>query len=252
MNRQTLLKFAQVLLIILVAVGLDQWTKHIASTRLATARGGFQHYIHLTVPPEFDGKTVKEYLAAEFMPTNTEDELQRIIFSTTNDAAVAVRATDTVHAGDKLEVRWREVVVIPDHWDYQYTRNPGAAFSFLAGAPDSVRAPFFIVISILAVLVILWILRGVRRDQQLLIFALSFVCGGAIGNLIDRVRFGYVIDFVVWKWTDVYRWPTFNIADSFIVVGVSLMLIEMLIDGIKARKLEKSPEAETTETSETP
>ena len=243
MNRATILKFAQVLLIIVVAVALDQWTKHIASDRLATTRGSFQHYIYLTVPPEFDGKTVKDYLASEFMPENTEDELKRIIFSTTNDAAVAVRAQDAVKAGDKLEVRWREVTIIPNHWDYQYTRNPGAAFSFLANAPDSIRAPFFIIVSILAVLVIFWILKGVRPDQQLLLIALSCVCGGAIGNLIDRVRFEYVIDFIVWKWTDEYRWPTFNIADSFIVIGVSLMVIEMIIDGIQSRKAEAPAEA---------
>ncbi len=248
MNREMLLKFAQVLVIIVVAVGLDQWTKDIASNRLATSRGSFNHFIQLDVPPEADGKTVQEFLASEFAPANTEDELKRIAFSTTTDAAVAVRASDTVKAGQKLEVRWREVVVIPNHWDYQYTRNPGAAFSFLANAPDSVRAPFFIVVSILAVLVILWILRGVALQQQLLVWALSFVCGGAIGNLIDRIRYEYVIDFIVWKWTDVYRWPTFNIADSFIVIGVSLMVIEMIIDAIKSKKAPKI-EAESAEST---
>lgn len=239
MNREMLLKFAQVLVIVLLAVVLDQWTKSVASDRLATSRGSFQHYIHLTVPQEFDGKTVQDYLAAEFMPSNTEDELKRIIFSTTTDGAVSVRASDPVKAGDKLEVRWREIVVIPDHWDYQYTRNPGAAFSFLATAPDSVRAPFFIVVSIIAVLVIFWILRGVQLQQQILVFALSFVSGGAIGNLIDRIRFEYVIDFIVWKWTDEYRWPTFNIADSFIVVGVALMIIDMIVESLRARKVEQ-------------
>ncbi len=248
MNREMLLKFAQVLVIIVVAVGLDQWTKDIASDRLATSRGSFNHFIQLEVPPESDGKTVLEYLTSEFAPANTEDEIKRIAFSTTTDAAVAVNSSDTVKTGQKLEVRWREIVIIPDHWDYQYTRNPGAAFSFLANAPDSIRAPFFIVVSFLAVLVILWILRGVALKQQLLVVALSLVCGGAIGNLIDRIRFEYVIDFIVWKWTDVYRWPTFNIADACIVVGVSLMVIEMIIDGIKSKKAGKV-EADSAEST---
>lgn len=248
MNREMLLKFAQVLVIIVFSVGLDQWTKDIASNRLATSRGSFNHFIQLEVPPEADGKTVQEFLALEFAPANTEDELKRIAFSTTTDAAVAVNPSDVVKTGQKLEVRWREVVIIPDHWDYQYTRNPGAAFSFLANAPDSIRAPFFITVSFLAILVILWILRGVALQQQLLVFALSLVCGGAIGNLIDRIRFEYVIDFIVWKWTDVYRWPTFNIADACIVVGVSLMIIEMIIDGIKSKKTPKN-EAESAEST---
>ena len=78
--------------------------------------------------------------------------------------------------------------------------------------------------------VIVWIVRGATFDQQVLIWGLSLVAGGAIGNLIDRVRYDYVIDFIVWKVTDANRWPTFNIADSVICVGVVLMVIDMILE----------------------
>lgn len=241
----TVLKFAQVLVIVLVSVGLDQWTKQIASDRLATERGAsFSHFVYLTVPEAFDGKTAEEYLRHEFVPPNTEEELQRIMQSTTTDMAVRVSPGKTLEAGDKLEVRWREITVIPDYWDYQYTRNPGAAFSFLADADRSFRKPFFIGVSALAVVIIFWILIGVTIRQQLLIWSLSLVCGGAIGNLIDRVRFEYVIDFIVWKYTDAYRWPTFNLADAFICIGVGLMVIEMIRDWWTSRGEEPEATAE--------
>ncbi len=241
MNKNVL-KFVQVIAIVLVCVGLDQWTKQIASDRLATARGSsFNHYIYLTVPDEFEGKTVKEYLRHEFVPPNTDDELERIVRSTTTDKAVLVQAGDELEAGDKLEVRWREVTVIDDYWDWQYTRNPGAAFSFLADAESELRRPFFLMVSAVAVIIIFWILIGVQLRQQLLIWALACVCGGAIGNLIDRVRFDYVIDFIVWKYTDEYRWPTFNLADTFICIGVGLMVIEMIRESLEARN-EDDPE----------
>lgn len=238
------LKFLQVIAIVLVTVGLDQWTKMIASDRLATSRSGhFNHYIHLEVPNEFDGKTVREYLKDEFMPSNTAEEIDRILMSTTTAAGVRVEPGQILKQGEALEVRWREIVVIPDHWDWQYTRNPGAAFSFMADMDAKYRAPFFIVVSFIAVFAIFWILRGVTFKQQLLIWALALLCGGAIGNLIDRIAYQYVIDFIVWKWTNAYRWPTFNLADAFICIGVSLMFIEMIRDGIRERNAKKKAKA---------
>ena len=245
MKRETILKFAQVLLIVAVVVGVDQWTKQVASDRLATSRTtSFQHKILLEVPAAFDGKTVQEYFKDEFGGNNSDEEIKRIIYSTVTDGNVMVSADYKLKGGDKLEVGRREIVVIPDHWDYQYTRNPGAAFSFLADSDSSVRTPFFIGVSFLAVIIIFWILAGVGLKQQMLIWGLSLVCGGAIGNLIDRVSYEYVIDFIVWKWTDAYRWPTFNLADAFICIGVGLMVIEMIRDTIRERN-EKKASAES-------
>ena len=233
----TVLKVAQILVIVLVSLGLDQWTKHLAQTRLAAARAGdYLHAVVLTVPPELDQKTVKDVLAAEFGEWNSEAELRDIAHGVTTSGAVRIPANRVLSAGDVIEVRHREIVIVPGYFDLQYARNPGAAFSFLADSDSPLRKPFFVVVALLAVGVMLWILRGATLQQQLLIWALSLICGGAIGNLIDRLRLDYVIDFIVWKWTDEYRWPTFNLADSFIVVGVGLMAIEMIRETIRERR----------------
>ena len=239
MGSEVFKKYLQVAVIVVVCVFVDQWTKHVASARLATQRpGDFAHNIVLTVPPEADGMTVREYVAFEFGRWNSSAELNDILRGVTDDGAVLLPESRKLSAGDVVEIRKREVVVIPDHFDFQYTRNRGAAFSFLADTDSPLRVPFFIVVSLLAVIMVLYILYGVRRDQQILVWGLSLVCGGAIGNLIDRIVEGWVVDFIVWKWTDAYRWPTFNMADVFIVVGVSLMLLDMLLDAVRDRSSE--------------
>jgi len=105
-----------------------------------------------------------------------------------------------------------------------YIRNKGAAFGILADS--SFRVPFFIFISILAILAILWFLRQRHDVQRLGNFGLALVFSGAIGNLIDRVRLGEVIDFIDVYWRQ-YHWPAFNVADSAITVGVAFLLLEM-------------------------
>lgn len=224
-------KYLQVAVIALLCVFVDQWTKQVASDRLAAQRPGFfSHNIVLEVPPEADGMTVREYLTGEFGEWNSESELRDILRGVTDDGAILLPGSKPLEAGQVIEVRKREVVIVKDHFDLQYTRNPGAAFSLLADSDSPYRVPFFVGVSILAVLMILVILWGVPREKQILVWGLSLVCGGAIGNLIDRATEGWVVDFIVWKWTDEYRWPTFNFADVFIVVGVALMLIDMIID----------------------
>lgn len=239
MNRETLLKYGQVLLIVLAAVGLDQWTKQIASDRLASQRPGFfTHNIVLEVPEAFEGETLRSYLEHEFGENNTPEELDMIERGVVNDAGVMIFPDNKLEAGQTVEVKHREIVVIDGYWDYQYTRNMGAAFSFLADSDSPYRTPFFIGVSILAVLMILFMLRSVPWNQQILIFGLAFVAGGALGNLIDRISYGYVIDFIVWKYTDDHRWPTFNLADAFICIGVAFMAIEMIRDWKREREME--------------
>jgi signal peptidase II len=105
------------------------------------------------------------------------------------------------------------------------TYNPGAAFSFLAEA-DGWQRWFFIVVAIAASIVIVYLLFKNRSDA-LLCLALALVLGGAIGNLIDRVLFGAVVDFVLLHWKG-WHWPAFNLADSCITVGVGVMLWDSL------------------------
>ncbi len=114
--------------------------------------------------------------------------------------------------------------VIRGFFNLTYVRNKGAAFGILAD--NAVRIPFFITVSIVAMLGILWYIRRIRNDQKLAVFSLSLVFAGAFGNLIDRVRLGEVIDFLDVFWQR-YHWPAFNVADSAITVGVTLLFIDM-------------------------
>ena len=116
------------------------------------------------------------------------------------------------------------VPVIRGFFHLTYVRNKGAAFGILAD--NAVRIPFFITVSIVAMLGIIWYLRQIRADQKLAIFSLSLIFSGALGNLIDRIRLGEVIDFLDVFWQR-HHWPAFNVADSAITIGVTLLFIEM-------------------------
>jgi signal peptidase II len=105
--------------------------------------------------------------------------------------------------------------------------NEGAAFSFLAGAGGWQRWFFSVVAIIISAILMLWLWRLPNRSR-LLPVAISLVLGGAIGNLIDRIRFGYVVDFIDVHYAG-WHWPAFNVADSVIVIGVILLLIEGFI-----------------------
>ncbi|MEW5943894.1 MAG: signal peptidase II [Pseudomonadota bacterium] len=103
--------------------------------------------------------------------------------------------------------------------------NTGAAFSLLAEAGGWQRV-FFTAIAVIASVVIVWLLRK-HRGQFLFSLALSLVLGGALGNLIDRVRFGYVVDFLDFYYGN-YHWPAFNVADMAITGGVILLVLDSL------------------------
>ncbi len=111
------------------------------------------------------------------------------------------------------------IPIVDNFFHLTYLRNRGAAFSFLSNA--SWRLPFFITVSIIAAAVILIAFRKLRADQKLAQVSLALIFSGAVGNLIDRVRLGEVIDFLD---VHLYRhhWPAFNVADSMICVGVAL------------------------------
>jgi signal peptidase II len=127
----------------------------------------------------------------------------------------------------------RPVDVAP-FWQHRYTQNRGAAWGVLAGAGEKFRVPFFYLVSIAAVIFIFSYYRKLSSGQRYLQVALALVLGGAIGNALDRVLRGYVIDFIDWHWFDpnwlhpALHWPTFNVADSGITIGLVLLFAEML------------------------
>ncbi len=116
------------------------------------------------------------------------------------------------------------VTVLENFFHFTYVRNKGAAFGIFADS--AIRIPFFITISLVAAVGILWYLRRLKESQKLVGFSLALIFSGAIGNLIDRVRFGEVIDFIDVHWYQ-YHWPAFNVADSAISIGVTLLLIDL-------------------------
>jgi len=128
---------------------------------------------------------------------------------------------------------YESVTVLENFFHITYVRNKGAAFGILSDS--AYRIPFFIAVATLAALGILWYLKSLSDNQRLLHFALSLVFSGAVGNLIDRIRIGEVIDFLDVHWYQ-YHWPAFNVADSAICVGVALLLLDMWMDERKKKR----------------
>lgn len=119
------------------------------------------------------------------------------------------------------------ITVIDGFFNITYIRNPGAAFGFLADSSPAFRSIFFIGIAIMAIIMILYLVKKISDEKLLLSFCLSLILSGAVGNLIDRVRFGEVIDFLDFYLFS-YHWPAFNIADSAITVGAIILVLEMV------------------------
>lgn len=114
--------------------------------------------------------------------------------------------------------------VVDSFFHVTHVRNSGGAFSFLADAPPEFRLPFFFVASAVAIGALVHFIRQVEPHQRVLLFALAGILGGALGNLVDRVTIGQVTDFLDLHWRG-YHWPAFNVADSFITVGVCLLML---------------------------
>jgi signal peptidase II len=127
---------------------------------------------------------------------------------------------------------YQSTPIIRSFFNITYARNTGAAFSFLASAAPKFRQPFFMLIPLFAMIAIIWILRETRETQRGQIVALSFIFAGALGNYIDRLRVGYVVDFLDFHWKEVYHFAAFNVADSAICVGVALLLLQRVTEQV--------------------
>jgi signal peptidase II len=121
----------------------------------------------------------------------------------------------------------QSIPIIKGLFDITHIRNPGGAFGLMANMSPTVRTVVFLFISSLAVGLILYFYQKTPSSQSLLATGFALIFGGAIGNLVDRVRFGNVVDFL-----DIYlgnlHWPAFNIADSAITVGIFIFIFHLL------------------------
>jgi signal peptidase II len=129
----------------------------------------------------------------------------------------------------------QNIPIVPGFFDLTFVLNPGAAFSLFATLPEWIRNPFFILISVGAAVLIVAYRSRYLRENRLASVSLALILGGAIGNLIDRLWYGVVVDFLdahIYQ----YHWPIFNVADSAISVGVALLLLEMLLEWRRERK----------------
>jgi signal peptidase II len=132
------------------------------------------------------------------------------------------------------------VPVIDGFWEWRLSMNPGSAFG-LFSSQQGARIGLSVV-GIAAVFGMLWMLRKARSDQRILHWALALVTGGAIGNLIDRIYFGVVTDFILWRY-QTHEWPVFNVADIVLVVGVGLMFIDIQKEGRREKALKADRQA---------
>jgi signal peptidase II len=139
-----------------------------------------------------------------------------------------------VSASDQLSKLWirahlelGESFSITDRLSFIYIRNTGSAFGLLAN-----QTFLIIIISIAALLFILLFLRYLSPATTLSIVSISLIMGGAVGNLIDRIRFGYVTDFIYFRLWGNFHWPAFNIADAAITVGVFVLIYSFYRSGV--------------------
>ncbi|WP_296127222.1 signal peptidase II [Pseudomonas sp. Ga0074129] len=121
---------------------------------------------------------------------------------------------------------YQQIVIIPDYFSWTLLYNTGAAFSFLADAAGWQRWFFAAVAVGVSVVLVVW-LKRLKPEETWLALALAMVLGGALGNLVDRVVFGHVVDFILLHWHQQWYFPAFNVADMAITGGAILLALDM-------------------------
>jgi signal peptidase II len=186
-------------------------------------------------------------LAAVFLASLALDQVTK--FLAVDLLTHAFEANGATSLGEKIAAyfrlqhleRWADApfVVFEPLWRMTYVENPFAAFGLFRSVPDRLRYPLFIAVTIAAVFFVLAAYRKLDERQRWDQVALALVLAGALGNFCDRLAHGYVIDFIDWHWWNRpdLRWPTFNVADSSLVVGVAMLLLH---PGAKREKHERT------------
>ncbi|MBJ6760390.1 signal peptidase II [Myxococcaceae bacterium JPH2] len=138
----------------------------------------------------------------------------------------------------------RHIEVSENFFRIRYAENPGAAWGLFRSLPRETRGPLFHVVILGAVGLIVFYFRklsGTDPTERWALWGLPLVLGGALGNYIDRLARGFVIDFLEAHWFDKAAWPSFNIADSAICVGVGMLLVDAIVRKEKPRATEGTP-----------
>ena len=126
--------------------------------------------------------------------------------------------------------------IIPGFFHLTYLTNTGVAFGLFAGRPGWLRQAFFIGVAVIAVIAVFFIYRRMKGISRWYIAGLAMIGGGALGNLVDRIRFGSVVDFLDFSVSG-HHWPAFNVADSAITVGVAIIvMMNILLAGREQQK----------------
>lgn len=123
---------------------------------------------------------------------------------------------------------YHSISVISGFFNLTHIRNPGGAFGFMAGGSQGLRNLLFIGVSAIAMGLIVFFYRSTPKTHPVLASALAMIFGGAVGNLIDRLRFGEVVDFLD-LFLGSYHWPAFNVADSAITVGITIFIAHVVL-----------------------
>lgn len=207
-------KYAILLALTLGIVALDQWTKYVTVRELTT----------LFTPHEALG----DRLEAMFTKPPNADSPTRYHY------------------------RPRRAVTLVDKFlRFQYAENPGAAWGLFRELPENVRGPLFHLVSVGAVVLIVTYyrkLKGSDPTERWALYGAPLVLGGALGNYIDRIARGFVIDFIEAHWMDKAHFPSFNVADMAICVGVAMMII----DGYVRREEPEPGDVAVAKTSKEP
>ncbi len=228
-----------------IVVIIDQWTKSLATDYLRKPERG-----------DFSSKCkIREKSCEELCLKSSEKQNNSFLFCQKNCKHYREKCEITADKKYKKAIKlWNyrqkamlhsplcyrvefagssrpECVVIPNYFHFTYRINYGAAWGIFSDIEHEIRKPFFSIITTIAISFILYLFFfKISPSHKLMIFALSFILGGALGNFLDRISLGYVVDFIEWFYRDRrYTWPTFNIADVSIPIGVTLIAIELLL-----------------------
>ncbi len=158
----------------------------------------------------------------------------RFLYLSISVAVIVLDRITKVFIRHHVALNFGNVVVIPNLFSITHVENSGAAFSLFAEWPQRVRVPLLVGFSTLAMLVVCYLLWNSVRRFSWSGLALSLILGGAVGNLYDRLRYGRVTDFLHF-YIGSHAWPDFNVADSAIVTGATLLVIDLIFGANSSR-----------------